>query len=72
MAGKLFYRERKKYVDGAHTPRYQVVAIHGVDLKLQGKHMRMSELKFIAEEIGADLVPLPRGPKHDQNQPQAV
>ena len=68
MAGKMFYRERKKYVDGSHTPRYQVVAIHGLDLKMQGKHLRMSELKCIADEIGADLIPLPRGPKHDDQQ----
>jgi hypothetical protein len=64
MAGKLFYRQRNKYVDGAHTPRYQLVAIQGVDLKVQGKHLRMSELKCIAEAVGAELIQLPRGPKH--------
>jgi len=69
MPGKLFYRERKKFVDGSHSPRYQLVAIHGVDLKVIGKHLRMSELKCIAETVGADLVPLPRGPKHaDETQ----
>jgi len=71
MAGKLFYRERKKYVDGSHTPRYMLVAIHGVDLKVRGKHLRMSELKCIAEEVGAELVPLPRGPKHSGEQAPA-
>jgi hypothetical protein len=64
MAGKLFYRQRNKYVDGSHTPRYQLVAIQGTDLKVQGKHLRMSELKCIAEEVGAELIKLPRGPKH--------
>lgn len=68
MAGKLFYRERKKYVDGSHTPRYQLVAIQGLDLKVQGKHLRMSELKCIADEVGAELIALPRGPKHDGEQ----
>ena len=69
MPGKLFYRERQKFVDGAHTPRHQLVAVHGVDLKVMGKHMRMSELKFIADELGAELIHLPRGPKHaDEGQ----
>jgi len=68
MAGKLFYRERNKYVDGSHTPRYQLVAVEGLNLKVQGKHLRMCELKFIAEEVGADLVHLPRGPKHEGEQ----
>jgi len=68
MAGKLFYRERRKLVDGAHTPRYQMVAIHGVDLKVQGKHLRMSELKCIAEAVGAELIHLPRGPKHAEEE----
>jgi len=68
MAGKLFYRERHKFVDGSHTPRYQLVAIHDVNLKVQGKHLRMSELKCIAEAVGAELVQLPRGPKHEGEQ----
>jgi hypothetical protein len=64
MPGKMFYRERNKYVDGSHTPRYQLVATFGVDLKMIGKHLRMSEMKFIAEAVDAELVPLPRGAKH--------
>ena len=68
MAGKLFYRERKKVSDGAHSPRYKLIAIHGVDLKIKGKHLRMSELKCIADEVGAELIPLPRGPKHGDQQ----
>lgn len=69
MPGKLFYRERRKFIDGSHTPRYQLVAINDVDLKVIGKHLRMAELKCIADEVGATLVPLPRGPKHaDEDQ----
>ena len=64
MAGKIFYRERKKFVDGSKTPRYIVSAVADVNLKVYGKHMRMSELKQLAEELGAELVPLKRGPKH--------
>jgi hypothetical protein len=64
MAGKIFYRERKKMVDGSKQPRYIVSAVSDVNLKVYGKHLRMSEMKQIAEAIGAELVPLKRGPKH--------
>jgi len=64
MAGKIFYRERKKLVDGAKQPRYIVSAVADVNLKVYSKHMRMSELKQVAEELGAELVALKRGPKH--------
>lgn len=64
MAGKIFYRERKKFVDGSKNPRYLVAAVADVNLKVYGKHMRMSELKQIAEELGAELVAMKRGPKH--------
>ncbi len=64
MAGKIFYRERSKLVDGSKQPRYILVAISGVDLKVYGQHLRMTELKQIAEAVGAELVALGRGPKH--------
>ncbi len=64
MAGKIFYRERHKLVDGSKQPRYILVAISGVDLKVYGQHLRMTELKQIAEAVGAELVALGRGPKH--------
>ncbi|ABA88184.1 hypothetical protein Pcar_0931 [Syntrophotalea carbinolica DSM 2380] len=64
MGGKIFYRERKKMVDGSKTPRYIVGAVSDVNLKVYSKHMRMSELKQLAEELGAELVALKRGPKH--------
>jgi hypothetical protein len=61
MAGKIFYRERQNYVDGSETPRYILVAIHDLNLKVYGQHLRMSELKAIAEATGAELVALPHG-----------
>lgn len=64
MAGKIFYRERKKFVDGSKTPRYIVSAVSDVNLKVYSKHMRMSELTQVAEALGAELVALKRGPKH--------
>ncbi|MDY0092296.1 MAG: hypothetical protein RBT80_06325 [Candidatus Vecturithrix sp.] len=64
MAGKIFYRERRKLQDGAKTPRYRIVAVSGVDLKVFAEHLRKSELEHLAREVGADLIELERGPKH--------
>lgn len=68
MAGKIFYRQRSKMVDGAKQPRYILVAVAGVDLKVYGQHLRMCELKQIAEAVGAELVALERGPKHSEEE----
>jgi hypothetical protein len=67
MAGKIFYRERHKLVDGSKQPRYILVALAGVDLKVYGQHLRMTELKQIAEAVGAELVSLERGAKHEKD-----
>jgi hypothetical protein len=72
MAGKIFYRERNKYADGAETPRYILVAIHDMDLKVYGQHLRMSELKAIAAATGAELVALPRGEHTGQKRREAT
>src|SRR5262249_36266141 len=61
MTGKIFYRERQRYVDGAEHPRFRLVAAHDVNLRVYGHHLRMSELKTIAEATGAELIALPRG-----------
>jgi hypothetical protein len=66
MAGKIFYRERHKLVDGSKQPRYILVAVSGVDLKVYGQHLRMCELKQIGEAVGAELISLERGPKHHE------
>ena len=68
MSGKIFYRKRRKMTDGSKQPRFIIVAIAGADLKVYGKHLRMSELKAIAEGIGAEMVALPRGPKHENDE----
>jgi hypothetical protein len=72
MAGKIFYRERIKYADGAQRPRYMLVAVHDVDLKVYGQHLRMAELKAIAEGVGAELVALPRGEHSGHKRLEAV
>lgn len=66
MAGKLFYRERRKVMDGEKKPRYNLVATSGTDLKVKVKHFRKSELEHIAQELGADLIELKKGAKKQQ------
>ena len=61
MTGKIFYRERQRHGDGAEQPRFMLVAVHDLNLKVYGQHLRMSELKTIAEATGAELIALPRG-----------
>ena len=64
MAGKIFYRERRKVKDGEKKPRYRVVGVSDANLKIYTDHLRKSELEHMAEVVGADLVELRRGPKH--------
>jgi len=64
MAGQIFYRERLKAKDGAKSPRYRIVAVSGVDLKVYGNHFRKTELEQIAQAVKAELVSLHRGTKH--------
>jgi hypothetical protein len=61
MAGKIFYRERRKVDEGEKQPRFRVVAAAGCDAKFFAEHLRLGELKAIAEVLGADLVPLEGG-----------
>jgi hypothetical protein len=71
MAGKIFYRERLNAKEGAKTPRYRVIAVSGVDLKIYADHLRMVELEQIAQTINAELVHLKRGPKHLDTRAEA-
>jgi hypothetical protein len=58
MAGKIFYRERAEIGEGDQIPRFNLVAVAGVDLKIHVTHMRKAELEQIAEAVGAELVRL--------------
>lgn len=60
MAGSIFYRERVKAKEGSRTPRFRVIAVSGIDLKIYGNHFRKKELEQIAKATGADLVALER------------
>lgn len=60
MAGKIFYRERGKVKEGSRTPRFRVLAVSGIDLKIYGNHFRKKELEKIAKSTDAKLVALER------------
>jgi len=72
MAGQIFYRERLKSREGSKSPRYRIVAISGVDLKVYADHLRMAELKQMALATKSDLIALERGPKHQAAQPESA
>jgi hypothetical protein len=63
MPGKIFYRERTKSVEGKKQPRFRMVAVADVNLKIYGEHLRKSELEAIAKAVGAELILLPPGEK---------
>ena len=58
MAGKIFYRERREVSEGDQTPRYNLVAVADVKLKIHVTHMRKQELEQIAKAVDAELVEL--------------
>jgi hypothetical protein len=60
MAGQIFYRERAKAKEGGRNPRFRVVAVNGVDIKIYGNHFRKKELEQIAKATNAELVALER------------
>jgi uncharacterized membrane protein len=61
MGGKIFYRERGKVGKGEKKPRFRLVAIAGLDMKIYGKHLRKSELEQISKAVGAKLILLKGG-----------
>ena len=60
MTGKIFYRERTKAKEGSKSPRFRIMGVVGVDLKIYGTHFRKKELEQIAKAAGAELVSLER------------
>ena len=56
MAGKIFYRERVKVGKGEKKPRFRMVAVVDLNMKIYVEHLRRSELEQIAESVGAELI----------------
>ncbi|MCG6908990.1 MAG: hypothetical protein LJE94_02565 [Deltaproteobacteria bacterium] len=68
MAGKIFYRERRKVKDGEKKPRFRVVGVYDCNLTVYTDHLRMSELAHIAEASQAELVLLRKGGDKEKNR----
>jgi hypothetical protein len=57
----IFVRERRKIETGEKKPRYRVVAVHDINLKIYVEHIRKRELDQLADAIGANVVILTGG-----------
>lgn len=66
MAGKIFYRERRKVGEKEKKPRFKLVAVAGADLKFYSEHLRRKELEEIAGAVGAELVLLQAARETDE------
>jgi len=61
MNSKIFVRERRKIQKGEKRPRFRVLGVSGIDLKIYVKHMRKKELAQLSEATGAEIVYLKAG-----------
>ncbi len=68
--GKLYVRERTNIGQGMGRPRFAIVAVSGLDLKVYHSHVRKSELEKLSEDLGAEIVYLPRGDGPGDEEPQ--
>lgn len=68
MAGKIFYRERRKVSEGEKKPRFKLVAVAGADIRFYGDHLRKKELEQIAGAIGAELILLAHSAKEGKDE----
>lgn len=65
---KIFYRERTKVGSGKKAPRFKLVAIAGIEMKVYAKHVRKQELEQMAKTVGAELVFLQVDKKKSQDE----
>lgn len=66
--GTLFVRERNKVGKGSGKPRFAIVAVADLDLKVYHSHIRRLELEALAEAVSAEIVYLPRGEERSENE----
>jgi hypothetical protein len=64
MATKIFVRERRKVEKGEKKPRFRVVGVNGLDVKIYVKHIRKKELDQISRQSGAEVIYLEAGKGH--------
>jgi hypothetical protein len=65
--GKIFVRERTQTGKGAGRPRFAIVAVSELDLKVYHSHIRREELEKLAQELGAEVIHLPRGDRKQED-----
>ena len=53
---KIFVRERRKVDEKERSPRFNVVAAIGSDVKIYATHMRKKELVEVAKAANAELI----------------
>jgi len=68
MAGKIFYRERRKVSEKEKKPRFKLVAIADVNVTFYSEHLRKKELEEIAAAVGAELVLLKASPAKEPEE----
>jgi len=61
MDATIFVRERRKIEKGEKKPRYRLMGVSGVDLKVYANHIRKKELDQLAKATGANVVILTAG-----------
>ena len=61
MATKIFVRERRKVEKGEKKPRFRIVGVCGLDLKVYVNHIRKKELDQISRETGSEIIYLESG-----------
>ncbi len=66
---KIFIRSRRRFGRGAGVPRFEIVAVEGLDLKVYARHIRRKELEALSEAVGAEIVYLPGGEGSEEGQP---
>jgi len=59
---RIFVRQRRHAGPGAARPQFAVVAVEGDNnLTFYRPWLRKSELEFLAEAVGAEIITLPAG-----------
>jgi len=68
----IFVRERRKIETGEKKPRFRVVGVHDLNLRIYVEHIRKRELDQLAEATGADVVILKGGKGEKDKEKQAA
>jgi hypothetical protein len=66
---RIFVRNRRRVGLGAGQPRFAIVAVEGLDLKIYARHIRRKELEALSAAVGAEVVFLPGGDEGGEDQP---